>query len=162
MFIRILFLTLLSLYIPLGNAGELVMVALNLQRCERWHFEGGDFPPAGYQRFCTSCPDLKDYWITLYAESRSSKRAGVCNFKRDSQGEHFYLYRCEESVGFPMSGATYRQISKSGLPTYECIKGCTESTAKRVYDQGWESDVPNFEYEKDRDEFKRKCEPSKP
>jgi hypothetical protein len=159
MFTRILFFFLLFLHISSGNAAMDNFEALNLQRCENWHIQDIEFPPEGYQRFCTSCPGLKDYWATLYAVDKSGKRiGGICNFKKDSNGEQFFLYRCEVSLGFPMSGATYRQISSDpSFLTYECIHGCSENIAKRVYDQGSESDEQNYEYEKDKAEFKRKC-----
>ena len=158
LYIRLLILLLLGFHSPFGKAAELVMEALNFHRCEHWFFEGAGWPPEGYQRFCSSCPDLEDYWVTLYAESRIDKRLGVCNYKRNKKGDHFDLYRCEESPGFPMSSATYRRISHGDkLPTYECVHGCTENTAIRVYELGWESDEPNYEYEEDIKQFYSKC-----
>jgi hypothetical protein len=139
------------------------MEGLNIQQCKHWYLEGGGAPSKD-EEFCAPAPNVHQYCERIFTQDRSGKViSAVCKVRLNSKGTFVDLYQCEKADGHPMSNAIYKLISKeTEFKTYECVQGCTDDVAKVVYDQGYESTVPNSKYERDIAAFQKRCKSQKP
>lgn len=137
----------------------------DLKNCKHWKMTPDDFEGRG-ENFRKAneladklnSGDKDNHWLVVQGGALfedGDDLYGVCSF-----GSSWSVITCAEGVNFPLSGATYKQVSdKTILSSFRCIRGCDGTSVQMIHDMGYETepDDVNVEHSQLQAKFETSC-----